>query len=161
MIRRAIPLVALLLGTIALGVLSRVVLACWVSRYPELYTMDDPYQDMAWSLLEGRGLSRPSDPWPVALWPPGYPLFLAGIFAYLFDLLCYILGQHSSFYLFSISFTRSEKGLDAVVNVILAVDAGGDHIFVITKLVVNHIDEIPAAVRAGHLAIAEHVDPRQ
>ncbi len=53
--------------------------------------------------------------------------------------------------------TLPEKRLDRIVNIILGIHPAGQHLDMISQMFVQHIDEIPAAIRAGDLAIAEHV----
>ena len=50
-----------------------------------------------------------------------------------------------------------EERLDRVVNVVLRVHPARQHFLVIPQMLVQHVDEIAAAVRAGDLAVAEHV----
>jgi 4-amino-4-deoxy-L-arabinose transferase-like glycosyltransferase len=79
--RRSQTLRGLLWGIVILGMLLRFAVALRVAPYPERYSARDPYQELAWSLLAGRGFVAPGQDLPVTPFTPGYPLFLAGIFA--------------------------------------------------------------------------------
>ena len=50
-----------------------------------------------------------------------------------------------------------KKRLDRIVNIILRIHPAGQHLLMIPQMFVQHVDEIPAAIRAGDLAVAEHV----
>src|SRR4051812_48294976 len=54
-----------------------------------------------------------------------------------------------------------EERLDRVVDVVLRVHAACQHLLVVAQVLVQDVDEVAAAVGAGHLAVAEHVAVRQ
>ncbi len=50
-----------------------------------------------------------------------------------------------------------KKRLDRIINIILGIHPARQHLLVIPQMFVQHVDEVAAAVRAGDLAVAEHV----
>src|SRR5262245_36135549 len=54
-----------------------------------------------------------------------------------------------------------EERLDRVVNVVLRVYPAGQDLLMPAQVLVQHVDEVAAAVRRRHLAVAEHVGHRQ
>src|SRR6266478_2054199 len=55
------------------------------------------------------------------------------------------------------SMPLAEERLDRVVDIVLAVDAAGQDFLVVAEVFVEDVDEVPGAVGAGDLAVAEHV----
>jgi 4-amino-4-deoxy-L-arabinose transferase-like glycosyltransferase len=74
---------------VVLGLGARLGLAFYAAPRPSCYRTPDPYIQLATNLLSGQGFTAgyprplqagPHPPWLVTHWPPGYPLFLAGVF---------------------------------------------------------------------------------
>src|SRR5260370_17166683 len=53
--------------------------------------------------------------------------------------------------------SRAQKLLDRLQNVLAVGDAAGDDVFVVAQQFVDVVEELAAAVRAFHLAVAEQV----